>query len=460
MPLTSGKFDPALFDPALFDPTGAQKAILYARSGYARSGATRSGYFLESLKATIGGVDRSANFWKGSTKIRRILNDQPNVAYFRVFGFEPALGAEVILGNGSIGKRMFGGFITDRKQPPIKQSGSVVAQHIWDVECSDWIWELAGAGAVLERYTDQPAHLIFRDLATKYAPGYSLARVKTGSPVISEIAFDMCTLPQAFSQLAKRCVPTWHWDCDPDKILHFFDTEPLVAQPRPVTPANLDYEGLSYADTYKMARTRIVVEGGGCTVTAPVAAGATSVPVDECGWFTGDRFKSGSQICSYTGRSTTSGPGNITGIPASGDGAILYPLLQGDKIAIIVIVDDVAAQSALAAATGTNGIRIFTIRDGSIGVDAATARAYAELALFNGSRKSGGYTSHDKVVDAGRFATISLPNRSAGMTSLEVPITEVEITWENPHRTKRVAKFDSAVKIDITDVIRSAGGPR
>jgi len=455
-----GKFDPALFDPALFDPTGATKALMYARSKWARSGATRSGYFLEVLKATIGGVDRAANILKGSTKIRRILNDQPNVAYFTVFGFEPTLGAEVILGNGSITKRMFGGYITDRKQPPIKQSGGVVAKQIWNVECSDWIWDLAGAANVLERYTDQPAHLIFRDLATKYAPAYSLARVKTGAPVIDEIAFDMCTLPQAFSQLAKRCDPTWYWDCDAYKVLHFFDYEELEAQPQPISTTNLDYDLLDYADHYKLVRTRIIVEGGGCTVTAPVAAGSTSIPVDECGWFSGDRFKSGSQICTYTGRSVSSGPGNITGIPASGVGSLLFPLMQGDKVSIVVVVNDVAAQTALAAATGTSGIREFVIRDGTLGVDSGTARANAELALFGGAVKAGGYTSHDKVVDAGRFATINLPNRSTGLTSLQVPITEVEIDWENPHRTRRKAKFNSAVKIDFTDAIRSIGAQR
>lgn len=432
--------------------------IKYARSGYARSGATRSGYYREQLQATIAGIDRATKFEKGKTKIKRTLNESPNTATFSLFGVEPPLGAEVIIGNGSLSNRLFGGNITDRKQASVKQSGGQVAKQLWDVTCSDWIFDLAGEANVLERYFNTPAHLIFRDLATKYAPGYSLKRVKTGGPVIDDIAFDMVTLPSAFTQLGNRCDPTWHWDCDPYKVLHFFDYEELVAQPKPITTANLDYNKLDYQDSLRLVRTQVTVVGGGGSATAPTAAGSTSHPVDECGWYdTPGRFKSGSQICTYTGRSASSGPGNLTGIPAAGAGAILFDIKQGDQAYIVVIEDDLAAQAALQAVMGGTGIRKYNVRDGTLGVAGARVRAMAELAMYRSEIKSGGYTAHDNVLDAGRFATINLPNRTASLTSVQIPIDEVEIIFESPNRTIRRAQFTSAVRIDLTDIIRSIG---
>lgn len=427
--------------------------ILYARSGYARSGATRSGYYREALKATIAGIDRAAAFAKGQTRITRKWGS-PSTAAFALFGVEPPIGAQVIIGNGSISNRLFGGFITDRSQPSVKQSGGQVAKQLWDVMCTDWTFELEGE-YVLERYVATPAHLIFKDLAAKYAPGYSVTRVKTGAPVIDEIAFDMVTLPQAFTQLANRCNPTWHWDCDPDQAFHFFDVETLVAQPKSVTTANLDYTGLDFKDSLKVVRTQVVVVGGGGAVTAPTLAGATSLPVDECGWYTGSRFRAGSQICTYTGRSVTSGPGTITGIPAAGAGALVFDVKQGEQAQIVVIEDDVAAQTALQTLMGGTGVRKFVVRDGTANVDGARSRALAELAMFPAAVKAGGYTSRDTVLDVGRLATINLPNRTASLASVQIPIDQVTITFETPHRTIRTAKFNSAVRIDLVDVIRS-----
>ena len=430
-----------------------QMALLYARAGYGRAGATRSDYFRESLVATIGGVDHGANFWKGTTLIRKALNEQPDTATFRVFGMTPLAGQEVIISNGSISNRLFGGIITGRTQVPVKQVGGTPVYTIWDVTCGDWLWDLAGT-RVLKEYPAQAAHLIALDLAATYAPGYSTARIKAGAPVIDGIAFDYATLPEAFTQLAARCDPTWHFNCDADKVLHFFDVEPTLAQPVPITTANLDYDLLSYDESLTLVRTRVIVEGGGGTTTAPVAVAATSIPVDECGWYTGTTVKCGKQVLTYTGRSASSGPGNLTGVPAAGAGSIQYAIRQGDPVNILVTVNDVPAQTALAAVMGGTGIREFVVRDGTIGVAAATARANAELTLFQASVKAGGYESRDKVIDCGRTATILLPGRGLSVTA---PITDVDIWFEHPHRTKRRAKFNSAIRVDLTDVVRSIG---
>ena len=53
----------------------------------------------------------------------------------------------------------------------------------------------------------------------------------------------------------------------------------------------------------------------------------------------------------------------LLGIPASGAGAIIYPLISGDNINLLVTVDDVAAQAALAGLIGGSGIKEAYIQD-------------------------------------------------------------------------------------------------
>lgn len=433
--------------------------ILYARSGHARSGATRSGYFREFMQVRIAGIDQGAKIT--GLVIRRKLSDQPNTATFQMSGAEPPWGAPVIIGNGTIEKRLFAGFITQRSQPSVKQVGGTPTRQIWDVTCHDLKWDLAGEACVLEEYTDTPAHIIFRELATKYSPDYSLSRVRTGAPVIDRITFEGVSLPVAFTQLANRAAAAgdgnWRWDLDPAGRYHFFDVEPLVAQPKPVSIANLDYDDLDFNEAIGGIRTQVIGIGGGGATTAPVAAGATSIPVDECGWYVGTRAKAGNQWITYTGRSVSSGAGLITGVPASGAGSLARPLMQNDRVSVVVVVDDLAAQAALAAATGRSGIRQFVLRDGNANEAGLTEDARSQLALFGGPVTSGGYTTRDAVADAGRLATIDVPGRTTAMTALSVPIDEVEIRFVNPNRTQRKVKFNSAVKLDIVDVIRSIG---
>ncbi len=98
------------------------------------------------------------------------------------------------------------------------------------------------------------------------------------------------------------------------------------------------------------------------------------------------------------------------------------------------------------------------VRDGNANIASLTARAYAELQLWSGAVKSGGYTTSDINTDAGRHVPINLPGRTSGLTSLSIPIVEVEIGFDTPTRTYRKAKFNSAIRIDFVDVVRSIRG--
>lgn len=84
--------------------------------------------------------------------------------------------------------------------------------------------------------------------------------------------------------------------------------------------------------------------------TAPVAAGATSIPINDTSLFAKDPGsgtggylttwygyvgpESGGLPFGYNAKSTQSGPGNLTGIPASGDRSITAPITTGTIISL------------------------------------------------------------------------------------------------------------------------------
>ena len=69
----------------------------------------------------------------------------------------------------------------------------------------------------------------------------------------------------------------------------------------------------------------------------------------------------------------------LTGVPTSGAGAILYGLKSGDGLQLLVTVDDVAAQTALAGMIGGSGIKEAYIQDRRIGYAEAVARGQAMI---------------------------------------------------------------------------------
>lgn len=100
---------------------------------------------------------------------------------------------------------------------------------------------------------------------------------------------------------------------------------------------------------------------------------------------------------------------SLAGIPASGPGAIVWPIKSGDPVNILVIVDDVPAQTALAAATGASGIREALIQDGRISIAEATARGTAYLKAQSRVVETVSHRSRDLNTRSGALVTVDLP---------------------------------------------------
>lgn len=102
-------------------------------------------------------------------------------------------------------------------------------------------------------------------------------------------------------------------------------------------------------------------------------------------------------------------PGALTGIPASSTGSIGVALGNGSGISLWVQRDDAAAQAALAALEGGDGIHEVQVTDASIvSIDAANARGDAELTIGKNVQEDLSYTTEDGTTQVAAIVTVNI----------------------------------------------------
>lgn len=180
-------------------------------------------------------------------------------------------------------------------------------------------------------------------------------------------------------------------------------------------------------------------------------AGSTTLSAVDTTYFssTGGWVLAGSQVISYTGKSTTSGSGALTGIPATGTGAIAanlragtdlinapfltgvsgltIALPDGDIIRPMVQGDNAASQRLMGSREGGDGVHETKIDDDTIvSLTAATAAYQAEFSLFALSEQKVTLQTRDYKASPGATMTIAIP--APTNLSVSVPIMAVTIS--------------------------------
>lgn len=175
--------------------------------------------------------------------------------------------------------------------------------------------------------------------------------------------------------------------------------------------------------------------------TESAAAGSTTLPVEDLAQFAASGWVEvpGGQLVRYTGRSASAGAGTLTGIPASGIGAItaqvragtvrsvahltgipasstgsiLFAINKGDEVQVAVERNDAAAQAVLAAlmtAVSSDGIHEDAFTDGRLSQIEVTNRADAMLAEHKTAIGTVRWETRDPSVIVGREITFALTN--------------------------------------------------
>jgi len=216
-------------------------------------------------------------------------------------------------------------------------------------------------------------------------------------------------------------------------------------------------------------------------LTQPVGqilGGSTTIPtvglgtLPAAGWV---RSAAG-DVIRYTGVAGNA----LTGIPATGAGAIVTTILYGDVLVaapaltgvtgltkalakgspvhLWVQRDDLAAQAAAAARESTDtyssdGVHELTISDARLAETTLNAWCDAQLALFADPIVTVAYATRDVKTKSGKTVTISLPSPAIAetLTIQEVTITEMDVAPGTPPRFTVLA---SSVRFSLEDTLR------
>lgn len=188
------------------------------------------------------------------------------------------------------------------------------------------------------------------------------------------------------------------------------------------------------------------------------SAGDTTLRVADCSVVSssGGWVQVSSQVLRFTGRSTSSGEGNLTGVPASGVGAIVaaipfgssvvnapflsgipasgagsiqYAIAAGDDVNLFVTADDTTAQSNMAGFVGGDGIHEDYLQDRRLSETEATLRASTQLDIAKDPLVSVRYDTRDQSTRSGRTVTFNLsaPTSISGTFKIQsVSITSID----------------------------------
>jgi len=186
-----------------------------------------------------------------------------------------------------------------------------------------------------------------------------------------------------------------------------------------------------------------------------VLAGATTIPVSGTGAFpaTGGWVLSGNNRIRYAGVAAAT----LTGVPASGDGAVLNtipagtpitlapmltgvagitaPIVAGDEVYLVVQADDAARQATVADMVHSGpGVREEWVQDRRLSIAEARARAAATLQMRPLEEVTVTYVCRDTRTASGKTITVNLPAPTNVWGTFK--IQSVTINNFRPHPTQ------------------------
>lgn len=408
----------------------------------------------------IAGVDRQSELERGSLQIDQVLTYQIDTCSFSIRGDKPSEGDEVIIEDDALG-RMFAGIIVKVELARTFPDKSI---KVWQVDADDWT-ALLDRKLVVETYENMAADAIFRDIAAKYCPGFTVNGVRSGAPVVEYIPFDYLRPSECFKQLCDYV--GWHWQPDYYKDLQFFSAEE-IATPAPLAlePGGPFRFGKHTIDTQGL-RNRVYVRGGTMLsdpwtyeVKADGSARAWVLPhkphditvkvggvTKTCGIENVHEESDYDFLMNYQEKYVRCSVQTPT--PAQG---VTLSFTYRYDIDVITMVEDIASQQAIAAVQGGDGVYEHSIVDDSLTtIDAAEAAGLADLREHANPRVKGSFETEVPGWAPGQLVTINLPDRGVTGTFL---VQKVTITPATPELWTYRVEYGGRL-LGIADWLRS-----
>jgi len=317
--------------------SGSLPSLDYAMGGVMRGSMSRANDHSPLVFVAIGGVHyatgRAVAAQKVDNETLQITEregETPNTCGFRVRGFTPSDGQDVVITLGSKNNldRLFAGTILTDAHGYV---GSP-ANGNDTVSVIDYTWQLTRR-TITRRWTNVSGTVIARAIIA-LAPGFTSRYVAEGLPVLDEFTVTNLTLAQALSALCKRMgayfKPTYNKD-----VRLGIATDTSQTDPTTLTPASTlltEMTALAVTRDLSQVITRQCAEGGGVNALTQIEPGETVLPVEDVAWYepAGGIVVSGPQRLTYTsadagGVGTILGPGAapsvaLVGTPVVGVG--------------------------------------------------------------------------------------------------------------------------------------------
>ena len=429
-----------------------------ARVGAALLGGTRLGHYALTTHVTVNDVDKTSELlWQRLEWTERINNEPDTLRFALRSTTTPTLGHIVKLGLGSVSSLVFAGPLV-RVATTNTHPASAAAGREIQCEAIDYT-RFLNRELVVGRYTGS-ADAIVVALIADFASGFTTNNVASGPTVTGGINFKYVPLAEALNQVAERAGYVWRVDADKD--IHFYN--PAVGEglqsARALVEPNAGFWGERHELDDAQVRTVAIVEGVGSKVkTTAVDAGDTSITVEDEASFAlllSDGYSGvaviGVDEITFTGTSSDT----ITGVPASGAGAIANDWPIGTQVNIIVKRLNSTAASARAVIEGDDGKHQVYVRDQRLEPDSANARALQELDRWKVALVQGSYITRERFARAGRDVNITLA-AGHGIASHDSTIQSISVRWISKHLADRTVSYGPAASArTLVQVLKQA----
>jgi hypothetical protein len=376
----------------------------YARSGF-QSGEAHSGDFDEGFTVTIAGTDRTTGAIFDSVEITELLGAAPNECALDVHTFTPIALQEIKIYDGGVdvGVPLFCGHVQ-----VVDQDISLNHNHpIFHLTATDYVWLLDRYALVTKTYHRTGVSTIVGDILATYTDGgFVQGYLPHSLGDIEDISFTQVRVSEALRRIAQACGGDLRISYG--KSVSILDATAIdEGNSIDIADSNHDVWNFRYVVDPSQWRTRVIWEGGGSQATEMVLAGATTIAVDEIGWYSsaGGTIRAGTVIFTYTGVDAISGPGSLTGCSSVTD-----DIAQGEALYVMVQVDDATAQTALATRLGggASGIAVQYNADNRLSMAEITLRATTDLARYNAAQQTMTYSTTNAYTKVGRDVSVSV----------------------------------------------------
>lgn len=210
-----------------------------------------------ALILKINNIDRTDHVKWDTLVVTEVLSKEVDRLEFQIMKTPaktiPSVNDDVTLEEN--GTKIFGGVITERNQ--IIKGGLLIA---FDIRCKDYSQYL-DRKVVVRNYTNVTARSIVLELVSIYTSGFTTSNVAQTTPSVGSIKFNYEQVTRCLTQLADQI--GWDWYVDPDKDIHFFDSENLSA-PFELSDTGDKYEwnSLEINNTITQIKNSVYVRGG------------------------------------------------------------------------------------------------------------------------------------------------------------------------------------------------------